>query len=405
MNDKRNYKKGNRIEILKALYSGGTLPYRALRLLNGTERLNQRLIRVMEKEGFVEICKDKRNGKKIFLPSCWREHYLREYGDYLSEYYEFHYMELETEMVKAKSEREKTRAERYLRCGELCLLMHKAGIGSYPEEKKLLALNNTVLETSDAMYFNGMEVKKAASYVAEVFYKDGIKQIVNTRLHGLVISPGGDYAVYNIGRRLLEWEQYGETKMSKAINDILYREIKGKRKRQGPIREIACILFGEDDGIFSKVITNDTPRKKSLTIMNIEYGYNEIYGLPSNKNGIKMMQIMKEEKWKQKMKYLLLKDIDTREESRYGIVCDGVKNKNIYILLFCIPNLQRLKMFLKRAYRENNKEMFEIYCFSYQIPLLVKLASNVVTICSIELDDYIKQYVEVSHKEESDVYE
>lgn len=394
MNDKRNYKKGNRIEILKALYSGGTLPYRALRLLNGTERLNQRLARVMEKEGFIEICKDNRNGKKIFLPGTWREHYLKEYGDYLGERYELNYMELESEMGKAKSEKEETRAERYVRCGEMCALMHMAGIGSYPDEKKVLGISKTVLETSDEMYFSGLEVKKAGGYISDVFYKDGIRQIINTRLHGLVISPGGDYAIYNIGRRMLEWEQYGETKMSKAIHDVLYREEKGKRKRQGTIRETECILFGEDNMIFSKIILNDSTKRKSLTIMNIEYAYNEIYGLPSDKDGIRMMRIMKEEKWKQKMKYTLLHGIDTREESRYGIICDGVKNGNVYVLLFCIPNLQRLKMFLKRAYREGNKERFEIYCFSYQIPLLVMLASNVATICSIELEDYIEQYIE-----------
>lgn len=404
MNINKNYKKGNRIEILKALYSGGALPYRALRLLNGTERLNQRLIRVMEKEGYVEICKDNRSGKKIFLPSAWREHYSNEYGDYMSEHYELNYMELEVEMGKAKSEKEETRAERYIRCGEICLLMHMAGIGSYPDEKKVLGISTCVLEIGDAMYFSGLEVKRAASYVSDVFYVDGIKQVINTRLHGLVISPGGDYAIYNIGRRLLEWEQYGETKMSKAITDVLYRETDGKRKRQGPIRETECILFGEDDLIFSKVVTSDISRNKSLTLMNIEYAYNEIYGLPTNKNGIKMMRIMKEEKWKQKMKHYLLEGIDTREESRYGIVCDGVKDENTYILLFCIPNLQKLKMFLKRAYRENNKTKFEIYCFSYQIPLLVMLAVNVATIRSVELDDYIKQYID-PREEEVERYE
>ncbi len=379
MNNKKNYRKGKRIEIIKALYACGCLPYKSLRLYPWKTRITQEAVLAMEREGLLEIKKTE-TGKQINLKN-WNDE-SAEYMDYLPYAYLGHYEEIKEEVWKASSDF--IRGERLHKNAEIILMMHQSGIGSYPDEKKDIRERGVRISSADKMYFTAREIKNVKPYRVETGTdKDGVKKIIGSRLNGMLATPGGNYGIYNLGNRLIEWERYGESKMAQHLQRVL------EEKREDYEKEdVECVLLANDEMLFIRVIENENERRyrKGKILLNIDYAYEKMYGLPINRDGEKMLAIMSSKNWKERMKERLLPqgaDIKTS----YSVACDGFIN-NVFILLFCIPDIAKLKLFYKRAKLEMDKEKFEIYCFTYQIPMLASLAGEYVTLRSIELEEY-----------------
>ena len=119
--------------------------------------------------------------------------------------------------------------------------------------------------------------------------------------------------------------------------------------------------------------------------------------MPENRNGIKMLQIMVQENWKEQIYNSLLTDHERESAQQSGITCDGYREKEKeYIYVFCIPDLVRLKMFIARANLENDKKRFKIYCFTHQTSIIHGIIDrNIVTIMQIDMDAYIAKYLPV----------
>lgn len=387
MNNKKNYKKGKRIEIIKAVYACGCLPYRCLRLYPWKIKITQAAVLAMAKEGLLEIKKTKA-GKQINLKN-WNDASL-EYMDYLPSSFLINFEKEMKEEVR-KSFYDFSRGERLHKNAEIILMMHESGIKSYPNEKKDIREKNVWINNADKMYFTSMEIKAVKPYKVETgMDKDGVKKIIGSRLNGMLATPGGDYGVYNVGNRLIEWERYGESKMAQHLQRVLSEKRKNYEKK-----DVECLLLASDEKLFIRVIENENDKqyKKKKILLNIDYAYESMYGLPIDHNGEKMLAIISSAGWKERMKERMMPE-GAESRAAYSVACDGCIN-DIYILLFCIPDIAKLKMFYKRAKLENDKKKFEIYCFTYQIPMLAALVGDCVTLRSIELEEYYKlEYAE-----------
>ena len=83
MNNKGNYKRGNRLKILKALYATMGIAYRDLQLFEGQTLMTQRMVVRMKKEGLIEVTKTA-CGKVITLAEDQQEKYIQYLtGEYL----------------------------------------------------------------------------------------------------------------------------------------------------------------------------------------------------------------------------------------------------------------------------------------------------------------------------------
>lgn len=366
MNNKVNYKRGNRLELMKALYATSCLPYKCLRLYGGQLRLNQRLAKKMEKEGLLAIVKTE-HGKVIKLNN-WEKR-IKEYIEYLPACYIEHYKIQRIELRKCQGDR--GRLERMLKNSEVSLLMHLSGIGAYPDERQKLSEEKTVLREDTVEYYSAREVKNCGmsnKYCDNVSLdNDGIKKVVGSRISGVMVSPGGIYAVYNITNHLIEWERYGELKMAAHIEKVMLG--KGAAKVKGAIN---CLLLADSMEVFERVLTNENDRRRGSTLLNIDYAYEYMYAVPSDKNGITMLKLMSKKDWQLKMERILLANCH-KNNTVYSVACDGYNEEDGYILLFCLGNLAKLKMFLKRATNPRENERFCIYCFTFQTQLMKKL--------------------------------
>lgn len=385
MNVKKNYKKGKRIELLKAVYATGSLPYRSLRLYDWQVRITQRVVHEMVDERLLKIVKTE-TGKQINLVK-WDDK-KADYMDYLPiEYLEYYESELKEEVRQSVSVR--TRGERLQKSAELILIMHESGIGSYPDEKVSIRKSEVRITHATKMYFTSREIRGVMPYHTKVERdKDGKRKVGGSRMHGLMVSPGGVYAVYNIGSHLIEWERYGETNMARHIDRVLDWRMDGYLERKEKDKtEVECMLFAADVAMFERVILNENKKRRTMTLLNIDYAYENMYGLPLNHDGKRMLAIMSSKGWQERMRIRMLPEETGMDSLSYTVACDAYVGGK-YILLFCIPNINKLKMFLKRAAVENNKDKFHIYCFTYQVSLVVSLAGGYTTIHSYGLPQY-----------------
>lgn len=388
MNNKVNYKRGNRLEIIKALYATSSMPYKCLRLYTGQLRLNQRLAKKMEREGLLAITKTE-NGKIIRLNN-W-ESRIHEYREYLPACYVEHYKKQRNELAKCLHDR--GRMERLLKNSEVSLLMHLSGIGSYPDEKRMLNDEGVIINPDTVEYYSAREIKNCGMYDKYsdnvTLDNDGKKKVVGSRISGVMVSPGGIYAVYNITNHLIEWERYGELKMATHIEKVMSE----KGVANGNEKVTAnCLLLADNIEIFERVLTNENNRRRGSTLLNIDYAYECMYAIPSDKNGIAMLQLMAKQEWQLKMESILLAECK-KNDNGYSIACDGYNEEDGYVLLFCTGNLAKLKMFLKRATNPRTYEKFCIYCFSFQTPLMKKLGLvgyPSITVKELELEEYLK---------------
>jgi len=397
MNNRKNYWKGNRIEILKAIYICGCLPYRCLRLLEGQVKLSQRKAKKLEGEGLVEIRKTKQ-GKTIFLKD--QEDTVREYREYIPESYVEFYKE-NKERVR-RSHYSDAKMERLQKNAEVMLLMHLSHIPTYPDEVIKEWLPGTPLNQNAILYIDRIQLKKGIEYKDSVSReRDGIKRVIGSRISGLLVSPGGNYAIYSLTNHLIEWERAGEVRMAYYLDRYLklnwnikedyYEESGEEEKKTGNEVGIECILFATDMPLFAKVVMNENGNKRRRKpLINIDYAYRIMYALPTTKDGMSMLQLMKEKGWKQTMEENLLRDIPRRIRD-YTIECDGYdEHEDGYILLFCTADLSKLKLFLKRAVNARQGEIFTIYCFSYQLSLLSQFVLGDIRVKSMELSQYIE---------------
>lgn len=398
MNVKANYEKGNRLEIIKALHVNGCIPYRCLSLFPGEKRLAQRKALQMNEEGLLNIIKTP-YGKCIYLNQT--EENIKDYQAYLSDSYLLAYEEIKREIGKSKYKNYKnSRQERLQKNAEVSLFMHLSKIPTYPDEILSEWIPGRSMPNGVTIYLDRIKIKNEEEYVTQVQNeKSGEKKVIGSRLSGLMISPGGNYAVYNLTNHLIEWERAGEVKMAGYLERYLERMERKEddyyivEKEEGKNTDVECILLANHMELFYRVLINENRQKyksrKRRPLINIDYAYRVMYGLPISKEGMMMINIMKEKDWKKQMKHLLLKECQNNV-SDYTVECDGYHEKDGYVLMYCDCDIAKLKLFLKRGMLKREDEKFTILCFTFQVPLLQQFDLTGITVKAMELEDYAK---------------
>ena len=97
---------------------------------------------------------------------------------------------------------------------------------------------------------------------------------------------------------------------------------------------------------------------------------------------------MQRKGWRNELRRNFLEGMELNP--RGSVPCDAMDGET-YIDLFCIPDIQKLKVFIKRAQYENDPTKYIIYCFDYQTEFVKKFAGDTVQIYDTPIKDYIVQ--------------
>ena len=241
MNNKKNYSKGTRQNIIKIIHMNGIFPTKGLAIMK-TPMTYIRKIKEMVDEGIVEEHRVKAGTEshRIITMKNYEKNrplYQDEIGD---GYYET-YITYGQEAAKRCLYKKGGEPARIITNTETYMIMKEAGVKCDLLEKPSL-YKNILLDDANA-YYNSIEIKNYTDYHDKVkinkdAFGNAMKSVISSRITGLLISKGGVYPTYHIGKSLADWKKGSEYKIKLFIKNI----ISGKMENPRPCDTALVIL-------------------------------------------------------------------------------------------------------------------------------------------------------------------
>lgn len=370
------WKKGYRGELMRLFLTVGVISRRGIPLLHGNHRMYLRKIREMEKEQIIE--KHRNNGNVVENLKDFEKRVDEYIGDYSNGYYGFfnRYCQTNIDYV-TKYGKDRLQFERAVRDSESTIMAHSAGAKVFIEDKTDLRSEENIAEDS-VVYYRTSEIKGSRKT------GNGEKIIAQTRCNGWLSSPGGDYLLYMIGKKLIRWTKISETSFAGYVTLL------AEKKKKGEKREVKeSILLAYTDEPYRRMTSIDS-RQISVNL-NVENGHSVMYGLLYNTIGRDMMQIMTKKNWKEEMKKEYLEGMNTNT-GKSVVACDAIDG-DVKILLFCIPDIVKLKKFLSAAALENDVTKYHVYCFDYQSEFITAVAGKYCEVYTTSFAEYYSEKI------------
>lgn len=383
---KPNYRVGNKKELLILLHKLGVIPFRSLRLLTAPARprILQQAIYQMERDHVVKI--EKRGNEKIVMLQN-TELQRKKYQEYLPALLIDYYNDFSNRNLWRTSEKDVVGQVKVIRDTDAQMFFYACRFQIGPDAKDI---SKELIEMEERSYYSSRELKRLDGY------NDGKassgKKISASRVNGMMLADSGAYAVYNLGNQMIEWRRFSEVKLSTYITELMRKRSAYEQNAKIPKE---AIVLATTDKIFHQICELNYEKNKTyrVTYMNIDYVYDSIYAVPEDINGKLLIDIMSSRGWKYRIKQMLLRPEYIEDQKFTTVPCDGYDQINdVYILIFCIPDLVKLKSYVARANLEGNKKKYRVYCYSYQIPLLVTLAGTNIEILRTDINKFHDKY-------------
>lgn len=396
---KKSYKKGYRHEIIMLLLTVGIIPKTSLPLWEDKMLFLQRKLRAMKKEELIEECK--RDGYRYWALKDYNKHaqeYMGDLDEDCKDWYKTNgYI---GKKMMWEDPKNPTRAERAYNSAEIFALMYKADVRCFPNEKPKLC---TAVDVPDACYYSSVEFKKYKDIKFET--KKGInRKIYNSRFHGILFADGNVYPVYNLGNNLIGINQISEEKARLLMEEYCNTSYTVENLNT---KVDSAILYTSRLQVYLDFVRPYTKKSKrnaeKPTLINMEYVYRNIYLLSYDAMGKMLTKIMCNGYWKEYMMKLFFQNGEKLDTRYIDVACDAyMEDTNEFILLFCIPNLVKLKQFVRRAELDTDEKRYKVICFEEQLPLIAPLAFygehpifRIETVAFSEFLEEWKQKIEV----------
>ena len=376
--DKKHYDTGIRKAVIEVTLACGCLPYHAIRLLDLNTASVQKMCTKMVKEGLLKkyISEKKARKERIWVMVFSGEQQLKDkVGDSIPK----HLMDLYTNISVNDKYRITTNCEyterlRVLRNAETFMFFYGAKIDTLRGRCESMASDN---RNTANIYYTSRELKGTQKdeygLKADI---DASKKLSTTRVNGILVSDGGNYMVYNTNKYIGRFSLSGERKLKAYTDNML--TLKQKEIANG------SILLSDKMENF-KSILEPPSQLAQQHLQGLEGVYRNIYSLPLDNTGQKMMKIMTKPDWQERI-YAMGLTMEQRRNKSELVECDG-QDGDTYIFVFCVPNIRRLKMFYKRAKIENNRDKYVVMCFDYQKELLVDVIGRYAKILSTGFEE------------------
>lgn len=352
--------------ILKMVALSGEFPYHSAHLIGGSNTIIKRTILQMKREGYLNVLGSA--AKKTIRLSTKSVNKLDEilgngyYEHYMTQSNNNKFAGLNTKTAEQNLWRRHRLAEIY------CLLenLNTIFIGDKPtltlrkEDKKKI-------NDEDIFFYSSKEMKGADT---EQRYK-----IDFTRIMGMLISPGGAYAVYNTNRGLMKWNKQGEGKAQVLMEDLISMNCENKHHDTS-----RAIMFGKDMEVALNILLSNGGKRdvNDFELLSFDNTYNHIHYITLNEDGIYQLFLITQKGWHEALLYSILPE-EFISRKVLSIDCDAYDEESKkYILAFLDGDIGRLKRFKEACYDGGNKK-YEVICFDWQEDMVKKYLDGMAT--------------------------
>lgn len=384
MNNKPRYTEGTiRYQIVDLLHVCSVITPRTYAMFDNPQQIANAMVK-LRKERVIE----KSHNKEIF-----ENFVLSNYKGNLEEYFidnlpseDIDYFEnygtRDTKRAKYCKDKEIINSQRVIRNSEITILMYASGIPTLPVDKKSVVKDKTL---TDNVYYQSREIKYYSGYSNSSDESNGEYSNIATRMNGTLLTAGGNYNIYHLGRDIQTWSAQGEYKLKNYIQNMLSNYI----NKTDCVLDKA-ILFTYDLNIFLRLLNPSKSIRSRYDALNMTY--DKLYLLPYSNQGKEMIRIMTESDWEYKLKWMLLEE-EPQDTSRLDVTCDYYDGET-YIFIFCIPDISRYLDFYRKAALVNDRNRFAVYCFDYQQEFIMKSIEKYANISVASFDDIVNEWKE-----------
>ena len=374
MNVNKNYKKGIRNKIITLALMCGCLPMKRLRLLNTNHRTLLAKLRDMQEEGVLDEIhiKDKwiftltTGGKNMpELEAVFSPTLIKQYKDYAQK---------DESKVRSRSETKDGKLDSVRILNNVTTIFFYYGIGFQTITDEKPTLFHDDLTGLPNTYYTSREVKGYKNLEGD---REKNNTVETTRLSGLSATHGGNYIVFQMGKSLIDFTEKGEGKAKIYVEQMLFE------KRLGPLT--GSILLSDKENALGLILEPPSKRAENRLkgIFNV---YENIYFLTNDLQGQKMMEVMAIKDWEDIIYGATLSKEMRAGRSTTSIDCDGYKDGKHY-MVYCIPNIARLRRFYGAAKLMRNKERYIVYCFRHQENLLQEILGDYCLVQSADFEE------------------
>lgn len=373
MNDKKRYFEGKRKEIVRLILNNGCIPLQDLDLVTDNTATFRQQIYIMINEGV--LYKERKNHlyyvtfKDFGVNGSLLTEGFNE-NDPLLKYYKYFGSDDSHFLISGSHQHKRRRMYN----AEVGIFMEAAGLASQIGQKPNLYKSSLPRDCN--AYFNSREVKGVDTYSISMD-KDTQQLIGKTYNNGIIVTPGGTYAVINTGDSFLQFDA-GETKFKNYVEHLA--ATKSLPKYNG------CILLTRNYDAQYNYLTAETNNWQAK-LNNLLFGYEKVYAVNIDREGINFIKLLSFSDWDNK---LMSDFLAGKPRNPNSIVeCDG-QDDEAYYLLYCKPDLMKLKQFVTAAKSVDEKDKFRIICFDEQKDLLLRYTEDSCRIFTTPLKEYME---------------
>ncbi len=392
MNNKGNYKKGTRRDIIKTLHLVGIFPSKSLNVLENGRTYREKIKTMVEEDVVREDrVKNGRHTYRIIALNNYEQNKAL-YKDTLPDGYYETYVTYGYDASRVTLNKPGSVSQRRIGVAETHIMMKSAGIACEPDTKPNL-YRKVFIDDGNNYYYSSRELKNYTGYKDEikkikVTTADAEKLVVSSRITGVAITRGGTYAVYNMGQTVTDWQAGGELKMKTHLDFLM-----GK-KMENPIACDNALITTEDYASIARLLNPSTPKeyKSERAFENLKQAYRRVYGIPYDLTGKRMLEVMSSDRWVGNIKDAMLAGLTYDDRSVGYLPCHAITDKGEYVYCFCIPDITGLQRFLKYAEADGDKNKFIVMGFDYQMELLAKGCAGRCRVMKTGFEKFYEDY-------------
>ena len=344
-------------KILIALCLSGEFAYRYIDMLDENKQMLQRNARKLNKEGYISI-----TGK-----GSDRTMRLRQKGkDFVNERYPAlyqHYLMMSDGGIIRTGKSNQSILWRSHRLAEALLILQNAGVyfleGHKPEIYNE-SIDDAVYLPENTGFFYSSKEMKGVDEVAKL-------KVAFTRILGMLSTNTKHYAIYNTNEGLILWNNQGENKAKKMMEDIINKSFYSDKR----VYVSEAILFGRSMEVAMKVLKSRKGKKdsKGFEFLSFDNTFPNMYFLTLDDFGMLQVQLLMLDGWEDKLRNLLftkqeVENKDTKFDSDAFNEEEGVVK-----IEFISGNIGKLKRAVM-AYNFNRSYIFKVYALQHQVEFL-----------------------------------
>lgn len=341
------HKDGYRFRVMNYLFYNCIIPARVLRFMGATTKGMQKQVRIMEKDEWIKS--ENNFGKKYYVVNPQETSYKEYKENYFADF-EIYYMKRRKSFYRSDTSSDysitnKQKMQRLASISESSIFLSEAGVKIFPSEKSYL--HDEFLDFEQPSFYQSIEIKDVM--------EDEEARSMASRMTGCICHNDKIYTVYSLSDDIIKIGDITEKLMIERLNIFFSSKI-------GKMEVEDTFLFTWK---YEKVHEKLSLQSNFGSHFYLNDNFKHYYLIPYSREGNRLTRLLLKQYAMEELMNMTVKNTWRLDRESITIDADGIDENDVYIFNYLIPDVYRLKRFLRSAAVLKDKQ-FHVFCYKFQ---------------------------------------